>query len=409
MSKTSIALLASSLISFSMLSAQGSLFRHKHSLIAQEKQQEEIVSSAPPVEKTEPECDISKQPYRLGVRHIEANGIGYNRGYTTLEGFFTPPSLANTRILPFFDIRGHIFNDGKWAANAGMGVRYTSNVVWGVNAYYDYRGTQHKKYNQIGIGFEVLDEKWDFRANGYFPVGRRRSHFYDTKFYGFEGHSMILSQKREFAMTGGNAEAGGYFHPCAHIDLYAAAGPYYFSGEGKNAAGGEGRLKATFWNYFALQASYSYDSVFRNIVQGEISFMIPLGAKQKITKRPQTSCSHEKALRDRAYQSVDRQEIIVTKRKRHKSVAIDPATGLPWVFYFVDNTSHSLGTFESPFNTLLAAENASSPNDVIYVFPGDGTDNGQNVGITLKNGQSLLGAGMPYAFATTKGTIGVPA
>ena len=112
---------------------------------------------------------------------------------------------------------------------------------------------------------------------------------------------------------------------------------------------------------------------------------------------------------DRALQRVDRQEIIIVDHKKGKSAAIDPATGQPYTFFFVDNTSHSQGTFESPFNTLLAAESASGPNDVIYVFTGDGTDTGMNSGITLQRGQQLLGAGINQRILTTQGTIIIPA
>src|SRR5205085_2199447 len=41
--------------------------------------------------------------------------------------------------------------------------------------------------------------------------------------------------------------------------------------------------------------------------------------------------------------------------------------------------------------TLAAAAAASTANDIIFVYNGDGTNTGQNAGITLKNGQQLLG------------------
>jgi hypothetical protein len=97
------------------------------------------------------------------------------------------------------------------------------------------------------------------------------------------------------------------------------------------------------------------------------------------------------------------------KKVHKREKAIDPATGKPWVVWFVNNTSHSAGTFESPFPTLLQAENASSPNDMIYVFSGDGTTNGMNAGITLQNGQNFFGSGVKQQFSTTKGTVTIPA
>lgn len=105
---------------------------------------------------------------------------------------------------------------------------------------------------------------------------------------------------------------------------------------------------------------------------------------------------------------VDRFEIIPVNKRRGKFQAINPATGKPWVFWFVDNTCHSAGTYESPFNTLLAAQNESSSNQAIYVYPGDGTTNGMNQGIVLKNGQWLLGASIAQLLPTTSGTITIP-
>jgi hypothetical protein len=59
-----------------------------------------------------------------------------------------------------------------------------------------------------------------------------------------------------------------------------------------------------------------------------------------------------------------------------------------------DAASGGLGRSTDPFDTLLGAEAASSANDTIYVFQGNGTTTGQNAGITLKEGQHLIGEGV---------------
>ena len=59
---------------------------------------------------------ISVNPSRISARHIENKGIGYNTGYTTLEAFLAAPTDL-WPVMPFVDLRGHIFNDGHWAAN----------------------------------------------------------------------------------------------------------------------------------------------------------------------------------------------------------------------------------------------------------------------------------------------------
>ena len=56
-----------------------------------------------------------------------------------------------------------------------------------------------------------------------------------------------------------------------------------------------------------------------------------------------------------------------------------------------DHPGPSQGTSENPFQTLAEAEAASAANHKIFVFTGDGTTTGQDAGILLKNGQSLIG------------------
>jgi len=59
-------------------------------------------------------CMSSPRPERVTVRHIEANGVGYDQGYTTLEGFFTTPSHLDSEWVPFLDLRGHIFINPRY-------------------------------------------------------------------------------------------------------------------------------------------------------------------------------------------------------------------------------------------------------------------------------------------------------
>ncbi len=356
-------------------------------------------------------CGESKKPIRITARHIEANGVGYDQGYTTVEGFLTSthPFGKWEQWVPFLDLRGHVFNNGKMAANAGLGCRYiASSTVFGVNAYYDYRNTKRQHYNQVSAGLEALGKIWDFRVNGYLPVGWKNSPFFNTKFDRFKAHSIYLSRKRDFALKSANAEAGLHVDHFKDVPLYFAAGPYYLTGNGKTGWGGSLRAAVDLFDYVRLEGNTSYDSLFHWIGQGQISVNLPLGPKRKVKKNNHSSCGKALALSMRALQRVDRMEIIPIDRQRISKEAIDPATGQPWVVWFVDNTSSSDGTFESPFPTLLQAQNASSPNQIIYVYPGDGTSKGMNAGITLQNGQLFFGVGVEHSIPTTVGTITIP-
>lgn len=362
-------------------------------------------------ETKSPSSEISqegKKHYRLSVRHIEGGGIGYSQGYTTLEGFFAPES-QHLFLMPFLDVRGHVFNDGKMAANAGFGLRKILGCrTYGLNAYYDYRNTNKLHYNQAGVGLETLGALWDFRINGYLPAGNKITSPYNVKFDEFSGHRLILSQKRQFAMKGADAEIGFHFGKSQNFDFYAAAGPYYYIGEiGRNTWGGKARLAGMFKEYITLEISNSYDRMFHNNFQGQITFTLPFGSRSRV-KKP-GSCKSSNAVVSRMLQPVAREEIIVVGKRKQHTKAIDPATGLPYFFVFVDNTSSSNGTYESPYHSLVQAQNNSSPNNIIYVFPGDGTTRGMDSGILLKANQKFWGSGMSHLIETTEGPISIPA
>jgi hypothetical protein len=208
-------------------------------------------------------------------------------------------------------------------------------------------------------------------------------------------------------MTGGDAEVGAHLTQSTKYDLYAGVGPYYFSSSHASSWGGKARLLGRFKEYASLEVSYSYDHLFRSIVQGSVGISYPFGKK---VKRKGNNCTSQANLAlSRAAFAPYRFEIPVVKRVTRRKAAINSATGDPWNVWFVNNTSSSAGTFESPFPTLLQAQNASGPNDMIYVFPGDGTTNGMNMGIALQNDQTFFGSGISHQISTTKGNITIPA
>lgn len=368
------------------------------------------LSSYASMQQEECDCLIGKQYQRAVLRHIESGGIGYKDGYTTLEVFLTPDS-SHWSVTPFLDCKGHIFDNGNWAANAGIGLRTLwKNQVYGINTYYDYRNAGRFNSNQIGIGFETLGERFEFHVNGYLPIGKKNSKPYGTVFGAFSGNHMLLSQKYQSAMKGFNAELGVHFAKYKFFDFYAAAGPYYFIGEiARSTWGGKARISGTFRNVLTLEISNSYDRTFHNKFQAQVSVGFSFGHTSREKEQCGRICSASSALYDRMYQSVERQEIIVVDNARKKSVAIDPSTGKPYFFVFVDNTSHSNGTYESPYHSLTQAQDHSSPNNIIYVFPGDGTTTGMDSGIILKPNQKFWGSGVSHLVQTTQGTITIPA
>lgn len=353
--------------------------------------------------------ELCKPLYRAGLRHIESGGIGYKKGYTTLEMFLSSDP-SQWEVTPFLDARGHYFNNGKWALNAGFGLRSLYGArVYGINTYYDYRDAGRFDANQIGLGLESLGELLDFRINGYLPVGKTYSGPYDTTFGSFSGNFLLLSEKIQSAMKGVNAEIGLHIGKLKTFDLYAAAGPYYFKGKATRSTwGGKARIAGTYKDFITIEFSDSYDRTFHNNFQGQISLSFSFGPTSK-AREQDCGCYGGNTLYDRMLQPVYRQEIIVIDDAKKNAVAKNPSTGDPYYFVFVNNTSSSDGTYESPYHSLAQAQENSSPNDIIYVFPGDGTTTGMNSGIVLQANQKLWGSGINHLVQTTQGEISIPA
>ena len=355
------------------------------------------------------QCSTPNRVMHVGVRQTEARGVGYKSGYSTLEAF----GIYNrcTSFMPFIDLRGHLFNNGKYAGNVGIGGRgWLVNIhhVLGYYLYYDVR-QDHRGLTpqQLGPGLELLGKRMEYRINGYFPIGKDKSERYDYKFDSFKGNQIFLKHQQRRVFTGGDAEVGAHLTQSMNYDVYAGAGPYYFSASHASAWGGKARLLGRYRQYVSLEASYSYDHLFGSIVQGSVALNLPFGMKLKF-KDKQCDPKHNLAL-SRAAFAPYRFEIPVVKRIHQKQTAINPATGSPWKVWFVDNTSSSNGTFESPFSTLADAQNASAPNDMIYVFPGDGTTTGMDMGIVLQDVQKFFGSGISHHIHTTKGKMKIPA
>lgn len=344
--------------------------------------------------------------FRATARHIERGGIGYEDGYTTLETFLA----CDGDVATFLDARGHVFDNGKWGANAGAGLRVLSgDRIYGINTYYDYRNTGHLISNQIGVGFETMRALFDIRINAYLPFGIKSSKAFDAAFDGFCGHYVLVTQKVQSAMKGANAEFGFHLAKSESFDLSAAVGPYFFIGEETPPTwGGKASLSCAFKNILAVEISNSYDTTFHNKFQGQLSLNYFFGSK------PKTKCfiplfKMVNPLKERLLQPVVRQEIIVINTLTKQTIATDPISGLPLYFVFVDNTSHSNGTFESPYPTLLEAEGNSFPNNFIYVFPGDGTTKGMDSGIALQASQRFWGSSISHVINTSQGTFSIPA
>lgn len=353
--------------------------------------------------KKEPVNCYSWDWVRLEARYQAGNGVGYQGGYTTFALFGGPNIYENTRFFPFLDVRGHIFNTGRLALNAGLGLRGVLSRSWilGGNVYYDYRHALEQEISQFAGGFELLGRWLDFRCNAYFPFKHKRV-FSPLIFDHFSGNNAFLLRKGSFALPVLEGEVGGRLKR-----FYWAAGPYYLFHQKEGgkfgltysaALGGKARVSFLAWDGIRIGAQVSYDHLFRWRGSGILSLSYPLGPYNSRRKEVDRACREAVAVTARLTQDVGRFEIIpVIRKKRNDIPIIDLETGLPFHFIFVNNQSGSDGSFEDPFAALNDAERVAKERDIIIVYAGDGTTKGYDTGFNLKPFQMLHSAGLPLS------------
>lgn len=302
------------------------------------------------------ETQLTPYPFYVYASHLEGSGIGYNQGYTSAGLLFTPTWGTSGNMQYLLDVRGHVFNNGDPAANAGIGVRYLdhcSDKVYGANIFYDYRKFHHESFQQIGIGLEYLGDCWDFRINGYIPFGRHKVDFGRTLFV-YPGNYFAECKQREKVMAGFDAEFGMPIwrncDPCNLFEAYAAVGTYYFtpriySNCGKDCWGGKVRAAIRLGRYVEIEGRTTFDRDFHWRGEGVITIGFPFGGR---SCEPNCYCDN---LRNIAAQPIERQEIIVINRP-----------SCQWRTNFGGFSSLSDDSDISDSSSSPIAGNSSSPN-----------------------------------------------
>lgn len=216
-------------------------------------------------------------PARIYAAAVIGEGLGCeNRRYAT-AGLFYAPCVCESRFQPFLDVRGHYLKNDRWAANAGLGLRYLDacSRIYGANLFYDYRDFCVGSFHQVGFGLEYLGACWDLRANGYFPINRRNSK--SQLFNNYIGNFFARCKRSERALTGADVEIGTHLYRCGCFAFYAGVGGYYYHHKHRdNSWGGMARVKALFTQYASIEVKVTHDREFHTNAQGIFMLSLPL-------------------------------------------------------------------------------------------------------------------------------------
>ncbi len=220
-------------------------------------------------------------PAELNLRtgYTSARGIGRDVGYGTVAAYFSPRPESGC-FAPYIDLRGHSLDNGRWAANAGLGLQYVpeeGGCLWRGYGFYDYRDGRHgRSFNQLSVGFDRIGECFDFRANGYFPLSFK-GYPYDRHTYFFEGGYCAARHRRVTPLNGCDFEISHCVDIFDLLSVYASVGPYYFKGpHHRSAFGGKIRLESQIYDGVVVGVEGTYDQKYGGAVLGEINWYIPV-------------------------------------------------------------------------------------------------------------------------------------
>lgn len=258
-------------------------------------------------------------------KHREHRGLGYDTGYSTLGAFILPKGESN--FLPIADVRAHVFNNGYFASNLGVGGRIVSNndnFAFGTNLFFDFRKWKDIYTSQVAAGLEFLTKMIDLRLNGYYPIGQR----YKEKLYSFNLQGLTFQTRYALPSVdleiSGRAVTGSDF-----FKIFVGLGPYYLFNQTAprkdvgNALGIRADAEFQISKWFTIGAEYTYDRLFKARFVGFLSLNIHLGKKERSPYKDSMKENIRDAFRvpkkemDVRAQPIKRNEIIPMIRKRY--------------------------------------------------------------------------------------------
>lgn len=354
----------------------------------------------------------------FNLNHVE--GAGFT-GVTSVDAFY--PIVQTPGQNLFFAVGSlNMNNTGNLGGGLQSGYRTLlgEHIIWGLHGGVDVRSTAQNTFTQASVGSELIGNKWDIHLNANVPLGdtTQTSSLGDatgstTGAPRFSGNELLLGSNNSIerstaALTTVELNAGVQLLDLGEgSTLWGRGGLYYLGGAASSDTLGV-RASLDHWpqNNIRLGLGVQHDSIFDTTVT--MSANILLGAPSN------RSASTEESLWARAGEPLMRTSTVLLEETVNVSgngsnvVAINPATGQPYVFRHVDPALGTAGgdsTAESPLNTLanVVGQTEANANNIIYVRAG-------NAGgaVTIPNGVQVLSVGPLQQIETQLGTVALP-
>jgi len=334
--------------------------------------------------------------------HLAFKTFGRNQSITPIE---VMPYVLTDEHFFFGDLRGFVSNSALFGGNAGLGYRHLRddlNAWFGGSVWYDADGTTGQTYQQVGLSFEGLIDRWELRSNVYLPVTSSQTYANTLGNERIVGHQLLYSRfvDQGKALQGVDIEAG-YNLPIGENRVRGFVGYYHFNGGPSGGINGfKTRVEGVINNSVTAQVLYTNDPLFGSNVMVGASIQFPWGAKHPTSKWNQNTPS--------PFRFVERNYNVIVDRSQSVDANLVAYNPLTHAAYNIQQVSSGApltgdGTAANPFSTVAAAQAAGA--DVILV-------QGNSIlttGVTLTQGQHLLGDGSFQSLALDGGgTVHLP-
>ncbi len=356
------------------------------------------------------------------VRDYNRDGFGvqFRGGHTAGDTVGRTESISHINLTPYFNVEDELFfadsrlvraNGGELAWAFGGGYRHyvsASDMVVGVNSYFDADQLTGADFKQWGVGAELLAHNWEARANYYQPfssVPTLTAQRVDAASVAFAGSNIVFDRIDTFAeaLKGYDAEAG-FLLPgelSERFDLRAFAGGYYY--EGANIPGFSGwssRVQADIGQWLEVGLKVTDDKVFDTTVS--FSAVVHFGgfSSQEHTKRSGIQRFHDPVRRNMNIQAATT-DITAGGQLATRG-------GVPLTVAHVNSNATGpgfVGTVNDPFAQLTQGLGAGT--DIVFVHAGSQFNAAPQNIVNLLPNQQVIGEGFIQPGRNTNSTITV--
>lgn len=343
--------------------------------------------------------------------------VGANNDGATaaLEGFV--PLKQTAESVLFLDVRAkHDFEDG-FGQDFGIGIRRIVNpdLMLGGYAYINTQRQDGHQFTGATLGLEAITTNFDAHVNVFLPISGDRAEQSTNSSLSMVGNQLLeqisVIDRRNYAAWGIEGEIGAQV-PVALPENHAlrlSIGAYHFGdpdGDDDSITGGKAGFEYQIGDVFGSGSSLAFAGEVRNDNRddtqfaGSVRLTIPFnrgGEAQGDAEGPEPVYAVSEGLRKRVNERVrgdigvriEGNEKLVSSSTR---VAINAVTGTAFgKFFFADGANTlGLGTLGDPTTLDDAVTNAGANGFVVAL---GGSGNLLTAGVTLANGQTVIGGG----------------